>query len=127
MGTHRERFLNICATITALLTGSASIELHYFTPGTFSLECEYEKKRYPTSIIDTFCEIAMHHPTDRQIFNNYQTVAICVVLGGFEVEVAALALNFEMRLSYILGRLRLPFLRRLNTRCLRRSAFCALR
>jgi hypothetical protein len=93
------------ATGTTLLCGIARVNPYYLAPGTFSLECKYQDKRYPPSIINALCKIAMHHSTDRKILNNDNSIPICVMLCGLEVKVLALALNIQVRLCKVLYRL----------------------
>jgi len=65
--------------------------------GSLSLIREDVEKRAPTSIMNALGEVmVLHHTRDSQGFYADAAIPLGIALGDLEVEVAALAANFEM-------------------------------
>ena len=89
--------------------------------GSLSLLREDVEKRAPTGVMNALGEMmVLHHPSDVQVFHTDTAVPLGIVLGGLEVEVAALATDFQMLagdFSVGFAAAVAAFVRRLTVRC----------
>lgn len=101
MGAHAQAFLDVLPTLAAPLRREARGHSDDLMTGSFSLVFQDTEKRAPTGVVNTLGEmVAAHHPTDVQVFHTDMTVSLGIVLGGLEMEVAALATDLEMLVCY---------------------------
>ena len=102
MGSYRQRFLNKLAAVGALLRREARAYSDNLATSTCSLAAQDVQKRAPPSIQNALCQSTAGQPLYIEVFDHDCLVRIGVLLGDLEVEVAALAEDFEMRLRHTL-------------------------
>src|SRR4051812_6176801 len=98
MCSDRQRFLNILATFEALLCRVARTDSDHLTTSTCSLVCQDTQKRAPCGIQNAFCQFRSRQSTDVQVLDHDGRICIRISFRGLEVEIPALALDFQMRL-----------------------------
>ena len=97
MRTYRQTFLDVVATLAALLGCEARRDSHHHMTGSLSLICEDVEKRAPTGVVDAFGEVMIpHHPRDIQVLHTDAVVPRSILVGRLKVEVAALASDLQM-------------------------------
>ena len=98
----RETFLDICPTPMTLLRCEAYRHSDHHVTSSLSLVHEGVEKRAPTRVVKALGQVVMaHHPCHVQVFHADAAVALCVLFGRLEVEVAALPDNFEVLLGHL--------------------------
>lgn len=102
MGTDRKRLLNDFATFVALLRGEARTDSNHLMTSSFSLIFKDIEKRAPTGVHDALGQVMVfHHGGDRKVFHCDTAIAFGILLGYLEMMIAALPVDFEMRLRHI--------------------------
>jgi hypothetical protein len=98
MRPDRQRFLNKLATLGAFLGRVVRSHSDHLTASTRSLATQDRQKRAPRRIQNALCQSTSRQAANVQVFDNNSLVRIRVSLRGLEMKVAALALDFQMRL-----------------------------
>ena len=98
MRSDRQRLLNQLATFGAFLRGETRTYSDHLTASTRSLAGQNEKKRAPRSIKNALCQSTARQTAQVQVFDNDRRIRIRVSFRGLEMEVTALAFDFQMRL-----------------------------
>jgi hypothetical protein len=97
MGTHAQAFLDVLTTSTTFLRGIARRDSDDLMTSSLSLIVKDTEKRAPTGVVNALGEmVVLHHARHVQVFDTNATVALYVLLSRLEMEIAALATDFQM-------------------------------
>ena len=124
MCSARQRFLHQFAALGAFLRRVARTHSDHLTASTLSLAAQDRQKRAPRGVQNALCQSTARQRPDVQVFHDDGRISIRILLRGLEMKVAALALEKRCvcaTLHAILRPRRLPVLRALKRRCLRRK------
>lgn len=104
MRTNRERLLYKLPTVAACLCGIARIHSDDLMTSPFSLVRENVEELPPSSIHDGLRKMmVLHHVGDLKVFYRDMEIGLCIPFGDFELVIAPLPIDLEMRLCRTLG------------------------
>ena len=104
MGPHAQTLLDVLPTSAALLGREARGDSHHHMTGSLSLIREDVEKRAPTRIMNALGKmVVLHHSRHVQVFDTDAAIALRIVLGRLEMEVAPLATDLEVLASRLPG------------------------
>ena len=102
MGTYRKGFLHHLPTLVTPLRGEAGVHSNDLMSSTCSLGSEDVEEGAPSSVEDGFGQmIVLNHIEDTQVLNGDMMIVLSIVFGHFEMMVAPLAIDLQMRLGNI--------------------------
>ncbi len=103
MSANTERLWNTLSTVAACLCREARVDSNDLMSSVLSFGFKHVEEGAPTGITNRFGQMMIfHHPTDIQVFNRNTMVLFSVWLGHFEMEIAALTGNLQVRFCDIL-------------------------
>ena len=99
MCTNTQTLSYECATLAACLCREARVHSNDLMSNTCSLGSENVEERAPTGVEDRFRKMmVLDHVEDTQILNGDMVIAKSILPGNFEMMVAALPVDLQVRL-----------------------------
>jgi hypothetical protein len=104
MGADRQTFLYDLPTLVTFLTGETGVHSNHLMSSVCSFGLKNIEKRAPTGVENGFGKMrVLDQIEDTHILNHDMLIGLGIVLGNFEMMVAALPSDLQMRFSHIMS------------------------